>query len=239
MTAVLALALAVGRCIGPADPETFTVVVDPGHGGRDRGAYSTIAGRAEKQATLAIARRVASRIARGASVKVVLTRNDDRYLSLVARRSIIQSCHANLAVSIHADSGPGGASGASVYVLNEAGEAIVAERMAVAQRSHNADADTAYILANLQQRASINYAIPIALRIRSGIGGRDRADDRPSAANFALLKAPGVPSILVECGFLTNVRDAARLFDDEGQDAIARAITDPILREAKAYLRES
>ncbi|MCU6455256.1 N-acetylmuramoyl-L-alanine amidase [Sphingomonas sp. A2-49] len=237
MAAALALALAVGRCVGSADPGTFTVVVDPGHGGRDRGAFSTSAGRAEKEASLAIARRVAARIARRGDVRVVLTRNDDRYLSLVARRSIIQSCRANLAVSIHADSGPADASGASVFVLNEAGEAIVAGRMALAARSLDADADTAYILANLQQRASINYAIPIALRIRAGIGGRDRADERPSSANFALLKAPGVPSILVECGFLTNARDSARLFGDDGQDAIARAIADPILREAKAYGR--
>lgn len=233
------MALAVGRCVGPRPADAFTVVVDPGHGGRDRGAFSTFANRGEKDATLAIARRVATRIARRRDVRVVMTRNDDRYLSLVARRAIIQSCRANLVVSIHADSGPAGASGSSVYVLNEAGEAIVAGRMAAALRSRDADEDTSYILANLQQRASINYAIPIALRIRDGIGGRDRAPSHPSSANFALLKAPGVPSILVECGFLTNARDAARLFDDDGQDDIAEAIADPILREAKAFRQAS
>lgn len=232
MLAALAMSLLVGHCAEPVARSMFSVVVDAGHGGRDGGAYSTALDRPEKDATLAIATLVAHRLGSSKQVVVIMTRADDRYLSLAARQRIIRSCAPDLVVSIHADSGPPAARGAAVFLLNEQGQAIVVDRMISSTRD-DADDELSYILADIRQRASINYVVPIASQIQLAIGARVGSGGSLRSANLALLKVPGTPSLLIECGFVSNSADAVDLFTSEGQARIAGAIAAPILDAAR------
>lgn len=223
-----ALSIAVGSCVTPRKSSDFRVIVDAGHGGRDVGAPAVMRGKFEKEVTLAVATALSKRLGLRTGFAVVMTRATDRNLSLVQRRQIIGSCSPNLVISIHADSGPSSARGPSVYVLNDAGEAIAVNRLMRSGRSIDHDDDTAFILANLRQRGSMNYAFGLAERIRTALG-RDNGHPRAiKTANFALLKAPGVPSVLIETGYVTNRRDAQRLFDPAQQALIADAIASSI-----------
>jgi N-acetylmuramoyl-L-alanine amidase len=224
MAILAALALSVGQCVAPRKSSDFTVIVDAGHGGRDVGAPAVIPRKFEKEVTLAIATALAKQLSLRKGLAVIMTRATDRNLTLVQRRYIIESCSPDLVISIHADSGPSSAHGPSVYVLNDAGEAVVVSRLMRSSRSVDHDDDIAFILANLRQRGSMNYAYDMAVKIRTALG---RGDGHPRAvktANFALLKAPGVPSILIETGYVTNRRDADKLFDPNQQAIIANAI---------------
>ncbi|MEG3166515.1 N-acetylmuramoyl-L-alanine amidase [Sphingomonas sp. PB2P19] len=234
MLILTALATLVGHCAVPPSPSQFTVIIDPGHGGKDQGAPAIVQGRFEKEATLRIARLIAARLSLEKDTSAILTRDNDLYLSLAQRRNIITSCKADLVVSIHADSGPITAQGPSIYVLNEAGEAIVVNRM-TSKYPYMPDNDTAYILANLEQRASINLAAKIAARVRRRLGDVAERIRVQKTANFALLKSPGVPSILIETGFVTNLKDAMLLFNVHGQSALADAIAGPIIESAMNF----
>jgi N-acetylmuramoyl-L-alanine amidase len=98
----------------------------------------------------------------------------------------------------------------------------------------SADDELSFIMADIQQRASINYVVPIASQIQLAIGPRAGSGRALRSANLALLKVPGTPSLLIECGFLTNPADARDLFSSDGQDRIAGAIAAPILKAARA-----
>jgi N-acetylmuramoyl-L-alanine amidase len=229
---VLAMSLLIGHCASPVARPAFTVVVDAGHGGRDGGAYSSAGGRPEKEATLAIATSVARKLGSSKQIVVIMTRADDRYLSLVARQRIIRSCEPDLVISIHADSGPPAVRGAAVFLLNEQGQAVVVDRM-MSRTRKDADDELSFILADIRQRQSINYVAPIASQIQLAIGPRIGRGGLPRFANLALLKVPGTPSLLIECGFVSNSADAVDLFTSEGQDRIAGAIAAPILDAAR------
>lgn len=232
------MSMSIGHCAEPLTRPAFTVVVDAGHGGRDGGAYSFAVGRVEKEATLAIAKRVARKLGSSKQIVVIMTRDDDRYLSLIARQRIIKSCEPNLVVSIHADSGPPAARGAAVFLLNEQGQAIVVDRL-MSRIQDSTDDELSFILADIQQRQSINYVVPIASRIQLAIGSRVGRGGVPRSANLALLKVPGTPSLLIECGFVSNEFDAIDLFTPEGQDRIAGAISAPILDAARRSMPKS
>ncbi|RZK44532.1 MAG: N-acetylmuramoyl-L-alanine amidase [Hymenobacter sp.] len=224
MIVLTALAISVGQCVTPRPKTGFVVILDAGHGGSDVGAPAIIPQKYEKQVTLEIATALSKQLGLRKGITVIMTRATDRHLTLVQRRQIIKSCSPDLVISIHADSGPSSARGPSVYVLNDAGEAIVVSRLMRVNRSVDHDDDTAFILANLRQRGSINFAVELAVKIRTALG---RGDSNPRAiktANFALLKAPGVPSILIETGYVTNRLDANILFDTNQQALIADAI---------------
>lgn len=227
------MALTIGMCSASLPRAHFSVVIDPGHGGRDAGAPASIRGKHEKEVTLAISKLLADRLASQKNVSVTLTRGVDRFLSLAERRQIIASCKPDLVISIHADSGPPSARGASVYVLNETGEAIVVGRLAGRAAGSSDDEDLTYLLAHLEQRASVNFAASLAADIHQTLGASDTHARRPKTANFALLKSAGIPSILIETGFISNDEDAIRLFDPAGQAVIADAVSGPILRHAR------
>lgn len=232
------LLLATTYCAPGAGSEAmrgaFLVIVDPGHGGKDSGALARDAKLFEKDINLRISRRIAEELGQRRGVRVIMTRQDDRTMSLTTRRQIIRSCRPDLVISIHADSGPQSARGGSVYVLNDAGEAIVTDRI-ISRSSRTAlDDDVGYVLANLEQRASINYAAAIAFDIQKEFGEISSAR-RSKTANFALLKSPGIPSLLIEMGYMTNPGDVARLSREAGQKAVARAISRPVLAAADRH----
>lgn len=233
MIILAALAISVGQCSARSKPSDFTVIVDAGHGGKDAGAPAIIPRMYEKQATLGIATALSKQLSLQKGLAVVMTRATDRDVTLMRRRQIIASCSPDLVISIHADSGQSSARGASVYVLNEAGEAVVVSRLMRSSRSVDHDNDTAYILANLRQRGSMNFAFELAAKIRTALGQGNGNLRAIKTANFALLKAPGVPSILVETGYVTNRFDADKLFDPNQQFLIANLIASAVLSDRR------
>lgn len=217
---------------GSRDPARPLVVLDPGHGGRDPGATSPFGGRHEKQVTLAVARAIRDALAAGGRVRVALTREDDRYLVLRDRYEIARRMGAGLFISIHADAAPSndGARGATIYTLSEVASdrqaALLAEQQNEADRIGGAalveDAGVNRILIDLAQRESMAVSADFAALLhREGSAFFPFRPDYHRFASLLVLKAPDVPSILFETGYLTNPQDVAYIHSPEGQKQIA------------------
>ncbi|PLK25027.1 N-acetylmuramoyl-L-alanine amidase [Porphyrobacter sp. TH134] len=228
---------------GPNDPSRPLVVIDAGHGGRDPGAIGTDPeGRKinEKDITLAIALALRDELLRQGGIRVALTRADDRILALPHRPEIARQLEADLFISIHADSAGerGDVSGASIYTLSDEASSEAAARFAA--RENDADrlngitiegqsAAVSTILVELSQQRTQEDALAFAgLVVREGAGKLAFVPKPQRAAGLAVLRAPDVPSVLFESGFVTNLTDRARLTTPEGRaqyaDVLARAI---------------
>ncbi len=213
------------------------VVIDAGHGGVDPGAISPLDGRREKDVTLKIARAIRDELIKSGRVRVALTRDDDRFLVLQERYGIARKLRADLFISIHCDSvgsGALGASGASVYTLSEV--ASDKESAKLAARENKADiiagvnlgatsADISSILIDLTQRETMNNSASFARLL-----GREAQPLIPVKPNFhrmaslMVLKAPDMPSILFETGYISNPRDADFIDSADGRRKIAQSI---------------
>lgn len=228
---------------GPDDPSRPLVVIDAGHGGRDPGAVGTDPdGRrfSEKDITLAIALALRDELLKTGGVRVALTRADDRILPLPHRPEIARQLDADLFISIHADSAGerGDVSGASIYTLSDAASSEAAARFAA--RENDADrlngiaiegtsAAVSAILVELSQQRTQEDALAFAgLVLREGVTKLAFIPQPKRAAALAVLRAPDVPSVLFESGFVTNRDDRARLTTPDGRAAyagvLARAI---------------
>ena len=225
------------KIMGPQDASRPLVVIDPGHGGYDPGAGK---GKVkEKSVTLALSRAIRDRLLAEGGIRVALTRDEDRYLMLAERSDIARRMGADLFLSIHADSTDNEAArGASVYVLSERGSSQAAARYAA--RENQADtingvsfaetSDTvSAILLDLSQREAQAGAGELAELILREIRGKARLheDDVQSAA-FVVLKAPDVPSVLFETGFISNSDDEAWLTSKAGREVISRSAAQAI-----------
>ena len=221
------------RIDGASDPRLPLILIDPGHGGGDPGAVAPD-GRREKDVTLALALAVRDALIEGGRVRVALTRADDRRLGLVERSSLARRLGASLLVSIHADAAPNlQATGATVYSLSEIASDQEAARLAARENAAElvgaaeARGDSAInrILIDLAQRESMTASAAFAdLLVREAEG---RVPLRPEPRKFAsliVLKAPDVPSVLFEAGYITNAGDAAFLASAAGQARIAEAM---------------
>lgn len=238
---------------GPIDSSRPLVVIDAGHGGRDPGAGGDAI--KEKEITLALALALRDELLKGGGVRVALTRSDDRYLLLGERSSIGRRLGADLFISIHADSSEEattGATGATIYTLSEKGSNEVAERMAARENAADVidgvriaaqDDTVSAILVDLSQRETQALSEQFArLLLREGRGELAFKQSEGQSAAFAVLKAPDVPSVLFESGYINNPKDAARLVSPSGRQTVAevtaRAIrvhfarTTPIARTA-------
>lgn len=219
--------------LGSKNPARPLVVLDPGHGGRDGGATSAYDGTPEKDIVLEIARAVRDELVRSNRVRVALTRDEDRFIELRERYEIARRLGADLFISIHADAAPLNdlARGASIYTLSE----VASDREAalLAQRENRSDviggvdlggrdAAVNLILIDLAQRESMAVSAEFSRLLQ-----REAASlvpFRPEPHRFAslmVLKAPDVPSILFESGYLTNVDDSRHLQSPEGRQRIA------------------
>ena len=222
----------VTRARGPNPP---LVVIDPGHGGRDPGAASPFGDVREKDVTLAIARAIRAGLARFGRVRVALTREDDTYLVLQDRYELARRLGADLFISIHADAAPlnDQAHGATVYTLSE----VASDREAaqLAQRENEADQiagtrlspdpNVNLILIDLAQRESMNVSADFArLLHREAAPVFPFRSDWHRFAAFVVLKAPDIPSVLFESGYLTNATDAAYIQSPQGQRLIAEGM---------------
>ncbi|TFY88471.1 N-acetylmuramoyl-L-alanine amidase [Pseudomonas kairouanensis] len=220
------------------------VVVDPGHGGKDPGAVGS-KGQREKDVVLSIAQLLAKRLKREKGFDVKLVRNDDFFVPLRKRVDIARQHKADMFISVHADAAPRlTASGASVYALSEGGATSATARF-MAQRENGADLLGATTLLNLKDKdpmlagvildMSMNATIASSLQLGSSILGSLEGittlhQKRVEQAGFAVLKSPDVPSILVETGFISNTRDAARLVTARHQQAVADGLFEGLKR---------
>ena len=218
------------------------IVLDPGHGGEDPGAIGR-AGSYEKNVVLSIVRRLKARIDDEQNMRTVMTRDGDYFIPLVGRVQKARKVQADLFVSVHADAFiKPTASGSSVFVLSEHGASSAAARW-MAQRENAADLIggvnfavkdpyLARTLLDLSQTATLSDSVKLGKAVLGELGTINRLHTgQVEDAGFAVLKAPDIPSILVETAFISNPEEEQRLDDEAYQEKLA----DAMLRGIKQY----
>ncbi len=230
------------RPSAPARPgvaRLATIVIDPGHGGEDPGALGR-RGTREKDVNLTMARRLKALIDAEPNMRALLTRDGDYFLSLGARVEKARAVKADLFVSIHADAfiRPN-VRGSSVFALSEKRATSEAARW-LANKENEADLIggvslerkdkyLAQTLLDLSQTATIDHSLRLGNSVLSRLGSVNTLHKASvEQAGFAVLKAPDVPSILVETAFISNPQEEKRLNDEKYQDKLARAILEGI-----------
>jgi N-acetylmuramoyl-L-alanine amidase len=230
----------------PALTRMITIALDPGHGGEDPGAIGR-SGSREKDVVLAIARRLKGKIEGQPNMRVMLTRDADYFVPLHVRVQKARKVKADLFVSIHADAWiESTARGSSVFVLSEKGASSTAARW-LANKENAADLiggvnikthdkQLASVLLDLTTTAQINDSLKIGKAVLGEIGGINRLHKGGvEQAGFAVLKAPDIPSILIETAFISNPEEEAKLTDDAYQDQLA----DAVMKGIKKYFAKN
>lgn len=230
----------------PAAPRAQRIVaLDAGHGGADPGAIG-VSGVREKDITLAAVREIKRALEENGGYKVLLTRNDDRFIRLRDRVEFARRGGAELFVSVHADSvASRDVRGASVYTLS--GTASDSEAAALAEKENKADliagldlsgesSEVANILINLAQRETMNQSAAFAGHLVEQFAQTTVLLPNPHRfAGFAVLKAPDIPSVLIELGFLSNRSDERALLRSDDRTRVAAGVAKAIDR----YLNET
>lgn len=224
----------------------ITIALDPGHGGKDPGAVGR-GGSREKDVVLAIARRLKGKIEEQANMRVMMTRDADFFVPLHVRVQKARKVQADLFVSIHADAWiEPTARGASVFVLSENGASSTAAKW-LANKENAADLiggvnikrhdkQLASVLLDLSTTAQINDSLKLGKSVLTEIGGINRLHKaHVEQAGFAVLKAPDIPSILIETAFISNPEEEAKLTDETYQDQLA----DAVLKGIKKYFAKN
>ena len=217
-----------------------TIVIDAGHGGVDPGAIG-VSGIKEKELALAYARALAEKIEASGRFRVVMTRDDDRFIPLRQRFAIAEQANADLFVSLHANTHPSNSiRGASVYTLSE--DASDAEAAAIAARENKADAvggldlsaqptEVGQVLLGLAQRDTMNMSKTYAAMLVEELGRRvELLRNTHRFAGFAVLKSPTVPSVLLEIGYISNREEERRLRDPSHRQRVVEATFEAISR---------
>jgi N-acetylmuramoyl-L-alanine amidase len=213
--------------VKPAAPLDLrpVVVIDPGHGGLDNGTQSS--GESEKNLVLGFGLALRDRIEKAGKYRVVMTRTDDTFIPLADRVKIARNHSAALFVSIHADALPrreGDAQGATIYTLSDRASDVEAERLAEAENKADAIGgvnlteephDVADILIDLAQRETRNFSNRFARLLMGEMKTTVRMHKHPlKSAGFKVLKAPDVPSVLIELGYVSNKGDLEHLVSE-------------------------
>jgi N-acetylmuramoyl-L-alanine amidase len=223
------------------DRRRITIAIDPGHGGEDPGAVGR-RGTYEKDVVLAISRRLKSMVDAQPGMRAMLTRDDDYFVPLATRVQKARRVQADLLISVHADAfRESRARGSSVFALSENGATSAAAKW-LAQKENAADLIggvnldardpvLARTLLDLSQTAQINDSLRVGRHILTELGGHN-ALHKPQVeqAGFAVLKAPDIPSILVETAFISNPDEELKLRDPKQQARFAESITDGLKR---------
>ncbi|MDO9222299.1 MAG: N-acetylmuramoyl-L-alanine amidase [Caulobacter sp.] len=230
----------------PARKGVRVVVIDAGHGGKDPGALGVSA--REKDVTLVAAKVLKARLEKTGRYRVVLTRSGDIYLPPESRAPIARRAEADLFISLHADSGPTGATrGASVYTLSEKGESRVASVLnkgdwLLPASLPGADRTVGEIILDLTQRSTRNRSSAFATLLLDYIDDETELLRRSHRdANLVVLLAPDVPAVLLEMGFINNPDDEKVLTNPAKRARLMNAVGDAIdawfAREAKVASR--
>ena len=213
----------------------FIIALDPGHGGRDPGAIGK-RGTREKDVSLAVAKKMKAIINRTSGYRAVLTREGDQFIALRNRVKKARQAQADLFVSLHADSfhSPR-VKGASVYALSLNGASSEAARW-IAEKENKSDLIggislddkddlIASVLLDLSQSATIQDSLELGSDVLKHIGKVSNINnEKVQQAGFAVLKAPDMPSILIETAFLSNPSEEKKLRNSKHQQKLAKAV---------------
>lgn len=223
----------------PKYARLITVAIDAGHGGEDPGAIGA-AGSREKEITLALAKKLKQKLDAQDNMRGVLIRDGDYFVPLGQRVVKARALRADLFLSIHADAFiKPHARGSSVFALSEGGASSVAARW-LAKKENDADLiggmnidvkdpSLKRTLIDLTQTTTINDSMKLGHAVLKEIGGINTLHKaHVEQAGFAVLKAPDIPSILVETAFISNPEEERRLNDPAYQDQLVEAIVDGI-----------
>jgi N-acetylmuramoyl-L-alanine amidase len=215
------------------------VVIDPGHGGVDNGTQS--GDETEKDLVLGFGLALRDRLEKSGKYRVVMTRTDDTFIPLGDRVRIAHDQSAALFVSIHADAlprGEGDAQGATIYTLSDKASDAEAERLAEAENRADAiggvnlteePTEVADILIDLVRRETRTFSNRFARLLMSDMKSTVRMHKRPlKSAGFKVLKAPDVPSVLVELGYVSNKSDLEHLVSETWRDRTVGAMAQAI-----------
>jgi len=219
----------------PIVDRLVTITLDPGHGGEDPGAIGQ-GGSQEKNVTLEVAKRLKARIDAEPNMRAVMTRDSDFFVPLQMRVQKARRVQSDLFLSIHADAWiKPDARGSSVFVLSERGASSTQARL-LAQRENQADLVggvnlgskdlfLARTLLDLSQTATINDSLKLGKYLLGELGAINTLHKNyVEQAGFAVLKAPDIPSALIETAFISNPEEERRLNDDAYQEKLAEAV---------------
>ncbi len=221
--------------IEPAADGRLRIVLDPGHGGIDSGAVGQ-SGTLEKGVVLAFARTLGEQLEATGRFDVFLTRDDDSFVRLNDRVSFARERHADLFVSIHADSFRGhDVRGATIYTVSERASNDMAAAIAAGENRSDvlagldlqeAESGVADILLDLARRETKNFSILFARDLVAHLGASTQLFKNPhQEAGFMVLMAPDVPSVLLELGYLSNADDERTLLSEQWRSDTAAAMT--------------
>jgi N-acetylmuramoyl-L-alanine amidase len=219
-------AISAPKTAAPADSRPL-IVIDPGHGGIDNGTQAGGADVMEKNLVLSFGLALRDRIEKSGKYRVVMTRTDDTFIALADRVKVARNASASLFVSIHADALPrheGDAQGATIYTLSDKASDAEAERLAEAENKADAiggvnlteePVEVADILIDLAQRETRTFSNRFARLLMGEMKTTVRMHKHPlKSAGFRVLKAPDVPSVLVELGYVSNKGDLQHLVSE-------------------------
>jgi N-acetylmuramoyl-L-alanine amidase len=219
------------------------VVIDAGHGGRDPGARNASGDLAEKQLTLAIARELRDKLVERGRVRIAMTREDDRYLTLEDRAAVARRLNAAMFLSLHVDSAPNPlARGATVYSLSDVASDTEAARFAAAEnagwRIANGNGSAESMLSDLAFRSQMSASADLASRFVKKSAGRFELRPNPHRfAAFHVLRRSEAPAALVEVGYLSNVDDEALLRSPAHLSAVVLALAQAIETDVASRAR--
>ena len=234
----------------PKKKQKPLIVIDAGHGGKDPGAHARN-GILEKKITLLAAKNLRNTLLKTGRYRVKLTRSTDIYHKLRKRYKIARDAKADIFISLHADSMPNSnVTGASVYTLSQTSSDKETAKLAEQENKSDAiagfdlsheDEDVADILIDLTVRDTMNHSKSFADTLvksfkRSGVKTLPRAH---RYAGFAVLKAPDIPSVLIEIGFLSSSKEAKRLNTSAYRSELSKAMLDAIDRYFKDGINET
>jgi N-acetylmuramoyl-L-alanine amidase len=227
-----------------ASPGRPIVVLDAGHGGRDPGAKGVSGSITEKNLTLALARELRDELAERGRVRVALTRDDDRYLTLDQRAEIARRLGASAYLSLHIDSAPNPlARGATVYSLSDVASDTDAARLAAKENSAGGslssepDGSVRGMLSDLALREQMNASASLAERLVRKSAGRYLLRPEPHRfADFRVLRHAEVPAVLFEAGYISNVEDEALLVRPKERARIVLALAQAIEADVASRL---
>jgi len=233
----------------PIDNSVKTIVLDPGHGGKDPGAVGRKLRANEKDINLAVAQKLKVLLEKELGITVLLTREDDRFVSLYDRTRFANEKKADLFISIHSNSSKSTSSkGIETYYLStaqtsdaravEALENAVVERFEGGSEAKKKYYDLDFILSDLLQTENLEHSNNMATSVHQNlVMGTQGIDRGVRQANFYVLRGAYMPSILVELGFISNAEEEQLLVNEEYQERLARTIFEGIKRFKFRYDR--
>lgn len=228
---------------GPTAKGRPIVVIDAGHGGRDPGAGSVSGQVREKELTLVLARALRDELVKRGRVRVAMTRDDDRYLTLEDRAGVARRLNAAMFMSIHIDSAPNPlARGASVYSLSDVASDAEAARLAARENaSGGAGTRTGSVeamLSDLAMRTQMAASADLAARLVNKAAGRVELRPNPHRfAAFHVLRRADTPAVLFEAGYLSNADDELMLREPAERAKMVLALAQAVEADVAAHAR--